>query len=109
MLLSGYFLISSMASAIYAAHGRTVTARFSAVSTAGLLVFLWFWFTQQLEPYTTKWPLDMGAFVAVLWFLLVPYYFWRYERWRGLLKLVTLAAIYFASWVVGVGLWWVAR
>jgi hypothetical protein len=40
----------------------------------------------------------MPLFAAFLWVILFPYYMWRYERWRGLLKVSGLVAAYLASY-----------
>ncbi|HKC12940.1 MAG TPA: hypothetical protein VKI41_12980 [Vicinamibacteria bacterium] len=99
ILLSGFFLIADLAQVVYASHGVEPSARFHLVTLIGTWLLLWYWFAQQLAPYDPKWPMDMGAFIIALWFVLMPYYFWRYERWRGLLKLIALGLIYVLAWV----------
>ena len=98
ILLCGFLLVSSLANAVYASHGVEPSARFLLLSTAGFTVLLWYWFVQQLARYRPAFPLDMGVFVTALWFALMPYYFWRYERWQGLLKLAGLWGFYFLAW-----------
>jgi hypothetical protein len=50
--------------------------------------------------------MDMGVFLAALWFILVPYYLWHYERWHGLAKGIGLVGVYFLSWYWAV---WLVR
>jgi hypothetical protein len=72
------------------------------VTLVGTWLLLWYWFTQQVAPYHPRLPMDMGAFIVAFWFVFMPYYLWRYERWRGLLKLTGLAAIYLLCWTCSI-------
>jgi hypothetical protein len=102
VLLSGFFLIADVAQAVYSSHGVEPSARFHLVTLIGTGLLFWYWFTQQVAPYKPKLPMDMGAFILVLWFVLVPYYLWRYERWRGLLNVLGLGGVYLLAWVFSV-------
>ena len=98
ILLCGFLFVSSLANAVYSSQGIEPSARFVLLNLAGFTVLLWYWFVQQLARYRPAFPLDMGVFVTAFWFALMPYYFWRYERWRGLLKLTGLCGVYFLAW-----------
>jgi hypothetical protein len=89
--------MSGAARGVYAAHHTEPSARFELLFSGGLILLLWYWFAQQVGPYRPKFPVDMGVFVAVLWFVLVPYYLWKYEHWGGLAKVVGLGAVYVLS------------
>ena len=97
ILLGGFLLISGAARGVYAAHDTEPSARFELLFRGGLILLLWYWFVQQVGPYRPKFPIDMGLFVAMLSFAPVPYYLWKYERWRGLAKVVGLGAVYALS------------
>lgn len=46
-------------------------------------------------------PLDMAFFLYATSFLLLPYYFWRTQRWRGMRKCLLLVSLWvatFAAW-----------
>lgn len=94
ILLVGFFLVMSAARAVYFAREATPSTRFEFLCALSFITFLWFWLKEQCRPHGTSFPLDMPWFAALLWFVLVPYYLWRYERWRGVLKCVALAAAY---------------
>ena len=104
MLLGGFFFISAAARAVYSSRGELPSSRFEILATVGALVLLWYWFSQQLKPYRVTFPMDMGFFVGALWFVLIPYYFWRFERWRGLAKLLVLGALYVGAYIFSVAM-----
>ena len=101
ILLTGFLLIAGLARAVYAAHGSQPSQRFQLLTTLGLMVLLWYWFVQQMVPHRPRLPMDMGIFLVALWFIFIPYYLWRYERWRGLGKVIGLFGVYCLTWVLG--------
>lgn len=101
-LLGGFLFIANFARGVYAAHESQPSDRFQLLTTLGFMALLWYWFAQQMESHRPRLPMDMGVFIVVLWFVLVPYYLWRYERWRGLAKVTALVVLYAASWLVAV-------
>ena len=97
IFISGFFLITGAAQGVYAAHGEQPSPRFHLVTVLAMMAFLWHWFAEQMRPYRPTFAMDMGVFIVVLWFILMPYYLWRYERWGGLIKCLALAGIYVLS------------
>ena len=97
VLLLGFMGIVAIARGAYAAHGGEPSARFNLLATFGLLALLWFWFSAQVAPYQPRLMLDMGLMLLFFWFVLVPYYMWHYERWRGVGKVVVVCVAYLAS------------
>jgi hypothetical protein len=93
--------VVGMARGVYLANEVAPSARFEALSLWGLYLIGWFWFRQQCEPYGISFPLDIGWFLIQLWPILVPYYLWRGQRWRGLAKLAALLAAWLLAKVVG--------
>ena len=100
VLLSGLLCVIGMAEGVYASQGGQPSDRFRLVATLGLMPLLWYWFVRQLDPHRPTFPMDMGVFLSALWFILIPYYFWRYERWRGVRKMIGLLGVYLLSWAV---------
>jgi hypothetical protein len=100
VLLLGFMLIVAIARGAYASNGAYPSARFNLVATFGLLALLWFWFSAQIAPYQPRLMLDMGLMLLIFWFVLVPYYMWHYERWRGIAKVFAVCVAYVASVVL---------
>ena len=101
VLLGGFFFIVSVAQGIYGAHETEPSARFELLVRAGFMALLWFWFVEELRRHRPALPMDIGVFVCALWFVLVPYYFWRYEGGRGLLKAIGLFGVCGLLWALG--------
>ena len=97
ILLLGFMLVVAIARGAYVSHGAEPSGRFQLVATFGLLALLWFWFSAQLAPYRPSLMFDMGLMLLVFWFVVVPYYMWRYERWRGVAKVAALCGAYVVS------------
>lgn len=98
ILLSGFVLVTSLARGVYAAHDMDPSGRFQLLEVLGLLMLLWYWFAQQVAPHRPPLVMDLGVLMAALWFVLVPYYLWRYERWRGLGTAAALFGLFAAGW-----------
>jgi hypothetical protein len=100
VLLLGFMGIVAIARGTYAAQGSEPSARFNLLATFGVLALLWFWFSAQIAPYQPRLMLDMGLMLLIFWFVLVPYYMWHYERWRGVGKVVLVCVAYVASLIL---------
>ena len=96
ILLLGFMLISAMARGVYASHGVAQSARFEVLTTFGLLALLWFWLSTQVAAYRPRFMME-GLTLALFWFIVIPYYMWHYEGWRGLIKVFALCLAYVAS------------
>ena len=107
VFLLGFLFISSSARSVYSSHGADPSARFEALYTLGLVVLIWYWLTEQCRPYRASFPLDLAFFASSIGFLLLPYYLWHYERWRGILKVAVLGVGFFLSYAWSVALHYV--
>ena len=102
LLLVGFLLLSGAARGVYSAQEIQPSARFEALAVVGFVTFVWYWIKQECAPYNVSFPIDLAWFMALLWFVLAPYYLWRVQRWRGLVKFGVLIGTHAASYVVTV-------
>jgi hypothetical protein len=102
VLLLGFMFIVAIARGAYASNDVAPSARFQLLTTLGLLALLWFWFAAQVAAHQPRLMMDMGLMLLFFWFILVPYYMWHYERWRGVAKVFVLCLAYATSVVVSV-------
>jgi len=100
LFLLGLMLLTAVAEGVYAAHGLAPSIRFESLKVLGGLLFFWYWIRKQCEPYGATFPMDFGYFVSMAGPFVALYYLWRYQRWRGLVKLGALAAAYLLTYVV---------
>ena len=103
ILLVGFFLVHNLVHAVYSGWEREFPARLQLIFTLSLVPFLWYWLIQECRTRGQSFPLDMGLFLLVAWWVLLPYYLWKTQRWVGLGKVVLLGALwlatYLASWI----------
>jgi hypothetical protein len=102
LFLVGFLVVSNAARGVYSSHGLKPSGRFEALCAVSLLIFTWYWLMQQCRPYDASFPLDIALFAFALWFAVLPYYLWRYERWRGLFKVTVIAGAYVLSYAVAI-------
>ncbi len=79
-------------------QGPTVLLRFASV------FLVWQWMEQECRGRVGTYPLDMGLFIYAVGPVLVPYYMWRTQRWKGLLKTAGLVVMWAAAYLVASGL-----
>jgi hypothetical protein len=67
------------------------------------LFLTWQWLEAECQPQGQTYPLDMGMFLYAAGIIVMPYYMWRNQRWRGLLKLGALVGLWGISYVLAHG------
>ncbi len=88
------------------ARGRSLPGGALLLLRCVSLTLTWNWLEQECRPCRQTFPLDMGMFIYLIGIFLIPYYLWRNQRGWGALKLCALAALWFASYVLSVGVAW---
>ena len=103
ILLVGFFLIHNLTHAVYSAWERDFPGGLRLIFAVSFITLVWYWLTQECRVHGQRFPLDMGLFLLMAWWFLLPYYLWKSQRWRGLGKIAVLGALwlatYVASWV----------
>lgn len=87
VFLVGFLLVVGVARGVYSSQGLSPSTRFEALSEIGSLTFLWYWVKRQCAPCRAWFPMDLGLFIALVGFLLVPYYLVRYQGRAGVWKI----------------------
>jgi hypothetical protein len=67
------------------------------------IVVFWRLLEAECRPHRVTFPLDIGYFLYATNFALLPYYFWRTQRWRGLRKLLFVAGLWAGTYAFGRG------
>ena len=102
ILASLYLVLASGMTVFYWAAGLETHAGLKILfALVGLIVF-WKLVEAECAPYRVTFPLDIGLFLYALTPVLLPYYFWRTQRWWGLLKAAALPGLWLASFLT----WW---
>jgi hypothetical protein len=50
--------------------------------------------------------MDFAWFLSFLWPVMVPYYMWRFQQWKGIAKCGVLCAWYLGTWVAGLAVYY---
>ena len=101
LFVLAFVLVVSIARNAYAAYGTEPSARFEVLAVVGFVTLIWNWVQQECRRCGAVFPLDFAWFLSILWFLMVPYYMWRFQHWRGIAKCGVLFAWHLAAWVAG--------
>ncbi len=104
VLLGGYFLVHRLAHASYEAQAVEFPARQQFLFTLSLVSFLWYWLSEECRD--RRFPLDMGLFLLLAWWALLPYYLWKSQRWAGLGKIALLGVLWTATYLFARVLSW---
>lgn len=95
--LLGCLALDAIGQALYTASGADPSPRFKFVMSWAFTTFLWSWLRSQCRPHRGTFPLDLWLFLFGAWPVVLPYYLWRHERWRGLGKCALVLAACAAS------------
>ena len=102
VLLTGFFLVHNLTHAVYSAWEREFPGGLRLIFAISFVAFLWYWLIQECRTRGQRFPMDMGLFLLMAWWIVLPYYLWKGQRWRGLGKMALLgvlwAGTYLASW-----------
>jgi hypothetical protein len=99
VFLVAFIFMTSAGAVLQSAQAVPPSGYLDVLSRIGMVFLLWYWLKDQCRPYRASFALDMGMFIAVFGVLLVPFYLWRYERWRGVAKLAVLLTAYIAAYL----------
>jgi len=101
LLVAASLLLSQTAGSLYAELGRAVPDGVAALGNLLIALSVIAWFRAYTRAHSIAWVFDMGTFLLVLWFLLVPYYLVRREGWRGLGRVGVFVLAYAAAVLSG--------
>ena len=93
------FLVSSVGNTLYWLIQTTPSDLFETLCAVMPGAAIWYWFWRYLREHRLAVPFDIGFFLGVAPFVVIPVYVFRAERWRGLLPLAGLAAVYVGAHV----------
>jgi len=100
VLVLAFFLTLNGMGVLYWTADLEVSAGLQLLVRALAIVVFWKLLEAECAPYKVAFPLDIGFLLYASNFLLLPYYFWRTQRWRGFGKLLAVAGIWLSTYVV---------
>jgi hypothetical protein len=107
ILLTLLFLLTNGAAALRWGAGVSLPPGAAFLLQLSAIPVYWRLLEVECRPHKVTFPLDMGFFLYVAGFLILPYYLWRAQRWRGVGKILLMVGIWTVTYVLTVGLAWV--
>jgi hypothetical protein len=101
--LVGYSLAAAGGEALLKLGGREVPAGPPFLFRFISLFLTWQWLEAECRASRRTYPLDMGMFLFVAGVVLVPYFMWQSQRWRGLLKVGAMLGVTVGSYALAYG------
>jgi hypothetical protein len=98
-----FTFFSSLVSTFYAAWELRLPLLIDVFSPIVYAWLLWWWLTDDSRRSNLEWPaVDLGFFVYIAWFAIIPYHLFKTRGVRGLLGILALVGAYIAGWLSGV-------
>jgi hypothetical protein len=98
-ILFAFFFFMQFMSAIYAAWQSDMPTVSELLSPLAFAWLCWWWLRDDSRDRGITWPIDLGMFVYVGWFLILPYHLLKTRGIKGLLGIAAFIAVAFAAWV----------
>ena len=99
-------LVYHVGAALYSVNELQPSSRFELVGRLTFIVAVWYWFLLYSRVRRIAWPLDMGLFLTAAYFIIIPYHALRAEGRRGWVTVSALVAIFVATNLVGLALYY---
>jgi hypothetical protein len=90
--MAAVLLVTNLANALYATGGVAMPAGFRVVCYLLLTAVVYFWFMKFAEENRVSVPFDMGFFLYLAWWAIVPLYLLKVRGARGLWAILAFVA-----------------
>lgn len=85
---------------VFYAAWETQNAAFELLSRLAFVVILGWWLKEDMRRTTVRWPpIDLGLFIYVAGFVLIPYHLFATRGVRGFLGILSFIAVNIAGWL----------
>jgi hypothetical protein len=102
VLVVVFLLILNVANGVYAAARVAPSPAVTILGYFGLATILYFWFAQYSRAYGLAWNMDMGWFLYLAWWAVIPYQLFKLRGRKAWLTILCFAGIYLGTYVVGI-------
>jgi hypothetical protein len=106
VLVGVFMLLLNGVGVLYWAADLELSAGLQLLIRVLAIVVSWRLLEAECRPYRVTFPLDIGYFLYATNFVVLPYYFWRTQRWRGVSKLLFVVGLWAGSYAFWEGIVW---
>lgn len=102
IILGAILLIANVGNCLYAAFGLTPSPAFLLLYYLGIFWAIAAWTIADARRLSVSLPFDMGWFLLLAWPVALPYHAFKTRGARGLVTLAGFLAMFVATYVLGV-------
>jgi hypothetical protein len=96
--LVAVLLLSNLANALYSAADLAVPAGITFVCYFLIATIIYFWFKRFAQANSISLPFDMGWFLYVAWWAIVPFYLFKVRGVKGVRTILVVLAAYLVTY-----------
>jgi hypothetical protein len=96
-VLAAAVFVPRLVEGVYWGLDREAPPALHLLATLWLFMSVAAWFWGYCRAHRVHWPMDMGWFLMLAWFVIVPYCIISRERWRGVVRIALFALALVAS------------
>jgi hypothetical protein len=89
----GWVFFTQFMGTLYAARQASFPTVVEVLSPVATLWLLWWWLRDDSKRTNTSWPVDLGMFLSIGWFVLLPYHLIRTRGWRGVSAMLAFVGV----------------
>ena len=98
--LLAVFLLLNLANALYSAADLPVPGGVNLVCYFLVATIVYFWFKRFAEAHSLSLPFDMGWFLYVAWWAIVPFYLIKVQGRKAVRTILVVVAAYLVTYGV---------
>lgn len=96
--LVAVLLLSNLTNALYSAADQPVPGGISIVCYFLVATIVYFWFKRFAEANSISLPFDMGWFLYLAWWAIVPFYLFKVRGAKGVRTILVVVAAYLVTY-----------
>ena len=94
------FLLSNLANALYSAADLPVPGGVNLICYFLVATIVYFWFKRFAEAHSLSLPFDMGWFIYLAWWAIVPLYLFKVRGRKAVRTILVVVAAYLITYGV---------
>ena len=100
-----FLFLNQFAASLYQLANVPSSGAYQLLSTIVYGWLIWWWLNDDSKRYGIRWPHDLGIFLYLGWFLIVPYYLVKTRDFNGIVLILIFFAAQIAAWLLATIVW----
>lgn len=94
-----FVFLTQFLATMYAAWQLETPATFEILYAIAFLWLVWWWLVTDCKTTRVTWPIDLGMFLGIGWFLILPYYLFKTRGVKAMIGIASFIGILIAGWL----------